>query len=900
MDTPERNQIGTSLSKFEVYFEFPLLSRCFSLQFGGVLLIISSRFVAKGLLTWFLRCSVLLHVFDFTVGISPCWVWCLGVFGTNLVDFDVGNAIDLMLSSIWKSPCAIGFQHIVENYRVLVFPSTLDSSENMYFGVLRSFSPKPGSQRCWSQIEVSISFCYGDSPVFNYINNLSPIKPVKSIHSIQTFNSLNFSSPPSVFTSPHVICPKESRFLRRHNLLDTSKPKVLSEDGKKLSSNEEALADSTHAYRNSSELRGNTDQRIPMGDSSVEPSNENPNFPIELPQTLKYDCGSPGCDPPPSGDETNSLLNLSSKAASDEASKRNSPESVVLLQGICQIEPRNEGPECDWDTLLSDAADLLIFNTPNERDTLKGLMEKSFDPTMHLSNFMSQMPQTTLNNGEKMSIIDPVASGSEHEIEDHHSKPGEINGNDEAQDNLTNAAVTANNPNGTVDNELVSITHHGMRRRCLDFEMVGARRRKSDDGSNNSSTTLQSDKRDIASDKQLLPAKRNGDSQRCILPGIGLHLNALATLKDYKSIKNENMSSGRQLSLPGPASALQLSASQEHHQSLVCASAERDIDPPDNAVQLAEDCSQALACVLEPAGESESCKRCNCKKSKCLKLYCECFAAGVYCIEPCSCQDCYNKPIHEDTVLATRKQIESRNPLAFAPKVIRSSDSVPEIGDDPNKTPASARHKRGCNCKKSNCLKKYCECYQGGVGCSIGCRCEGCKNAYGRKDGSAPIGIEAEPEEEKESSEKAVVEKTVQKPEIQNTEDHPDSSLATTPLRLCRPLLPLSFSSKGKPPRSSFITTIPASGLYAGQKLGKPTILRSQPKFEKQFKTISDDEMPEVLRGDGSPSIKTSSPNGKRISSPNCDFGSSPSRRSGRKLILQSIPSFPSLNPHNL
>lgn len=92
--------------------------------------------------------------------------------------------------------------------------------------------------------------------------------------------------------------------------------------------------------------------------------------------------------------------------------------------------------------------------------------------------------------------------------------------------------------------------------------------------------------------------------------------------------------------------------------------------------------------------------------------YCECFAAGVYCIEPCSCVDCFNKPIHEDVVLATRKQIESRNPLAFAPKVIRNSDSIMEAADDSSKTPASARHKRGCNCKKSNCLKKYCECYQ--------------------------------------------------------------------------------------------------------------------------------------------------------------------------------------------
>lgn len=49
-------------------------------------------------------------------------------------------------------------------------------------------------------------------------------------------------------------------------------------------------------------------------------------------------------------------------------------------------------------------------------------------------------------------------------------------------------------------------------------------------------------------------------------------------------------------------------------------------------------------------------------------------------MEPCACQDCFNKPIHEDTVLATRKQIESRNPLAFAPKVIRNADTISETG----------------------------------------------------------------------------------------------------------------------------------------------------------------------------------------------------------------------------
>lgn len=53
-----------------------------------------------------------------------------------------------------------------------------------------------------------------DSPVFNYINSLSPIKPVKSTHITQTFNPLNFSSLPSVFTSPHVNSHKESRLKR--------------------------------------------------------------------------------------------------------------------------------------------------------------------------------------------------------------------------------------------------------------------------------------------------------------------------------------------------------------------------------------------------------------------------------------------------------------------------------------------------------------------------------------------------------------------------------------------------------------------------------------------------------------------------------------------------------------
>ncbi|KAG9459699.1 hypothetical protein H6P81_004207 [Aristolochia fimbriata] len=175
-----------------------------------------------------------------------------------------------------------------------------------------------------------------------------------------------------------------------------------------------------------------------------------------------------------------------------------------------------------------------------------------------------------------------------------------------------------------------------------------------------------------------------------------------------------------------------------------------------------------------PIVENEGCKRCNCKKSKCLKLYCECFAAGVYCAEPCTCQECFNKPEYEDTVLGTRQQIESRNPLAFAPKVVqRITESPQNSGEDGNwTTPASARHKRGCNCKKSLCLKKYCECYQAGVGCSEGCRCEGCKNIFGKKEGCSGItGLE-----HRKAEEERWVKEVPRKVEVRRDLLHPEAN----------------------------------------------------------------------------------------------------------------------------
>ncbi|QHO05051.1 Protein tesmin/TSO1-like CXC [Arachis hypogaea] len=53
-----------------------------------------------------------------------------------------------------------------------------------------------------------------------------------------------------------------------------------------------------------------------------------------------------------------------------------------------------------------------------------------------------------------------------------------------------------------------------------------------------------------------------------------------------------------------------------------------------------------------------------------------------------------------------------------------------------------------------------------GVGCSINCRCDTCKNTFGRKNGSNSVGIETQPEVEIEACGKEFVENASRKIDI--------------------------------------------------------------------------------------------------------------------------------------
>ncbi|KAL3041907.1 hypothetical protein OYC64_019978 [Pagothenia borchgrevinki] len=109
-------------------------------------------------------------------------------------------------------------------------------------------------------------------------------------------------------------------------------------------------------------------------------------------------------------------------------------------------------------------------------------------------------------------------------------------------------------------------------------------------------------------------------------------------------------------------------------------------------------------------------KPCNCTKSQCLKLYCDCFANGEFCSN-CNCNNCFNNLEHETERLKAIKTCLDRNPEAFKPKIGKGKEGE-----------SDRRHSKGCNCKRSGCLKNYCECYEAKIMCSSICKCIGCKN----------------------------------------------------------------------------------------------------------------------------------------------------------------------------
>ena len=107
---------------------------------------------------------------------------------------------------------------------------------------------------------------------------------------------------------------------------------------------------------------------------------------------------------------------------------------------------------------------------------------------------------------------------------------------------------------------------------------------------------------------------------------------------------------------------------------------------------------------------------CTCKQSQCIKNYCECFSKGEPCNLLCKCVKCHNKLSgYEDNNNNTSN-------ILFITHNTKRFNKYKEM------------HNYCCSCKKSQCVKKYCICYQNGKPCNENCRCSSCSNASSSSD----------------------------------------------------------------------------------------------------------------------------------------------------------------------
>ena len=120
---------------------------------------------------------------------------------------------------------------------------------------------------------------------------------------------------------------------------------------------------------------------------------------------------------------------------------------------------------------------------------------------------------------------------------------------------------------------------------------------------------------------------------------------------------------------------------------------------------------------------------CRCDRSGCLKRYCVCFAEGRMCVPgTCKCKGCEN-----DDTTAERKEKRDKAVTEMAKK--KSNAFQSRFGGEGEEK----AHLTGCNCKRSGCQRRYCECYQSGAKCTEKCKCCECKNPHGTNPHYRPI-----------------------------------------------------------------------------------------------------------------------------------------------------------------
>ncbi|CAN6441821.1 unnamed protein product [Victoria cruziana] len=753
-----------------------------------------------------------------------------------------------------------------------------------------------------------------DSPVFNYISNLSPIKPMKSIHVVQAFGEFNLPPPTTIFTSPRDVLKRET-ILRRTVCSGLSGSENFSYKHEREGSTIPSCSDGVGRIK-----VGSLAQQFEMIPCFQKKLNDQ--------ESMQFDAGSPSAcvgdflaHSVDDGSRNDDSPDTCSKQATEQSQMQQSSCGLASLSNDVHEVNAKQVERLSEDTLgVSDDVTYCHSDGAAEQVLLQDAMaedtdSKEIDALEEENDNMMDEKWTDVLVQDSDALFDPSQPSENQDHEGANAFPSGASEDGEQQNSwdctpqlVPQSLIVIENDNpdgklGSLENgtnmdwvAFMSKNQCGISRRCLDFEAAetctqgmkssytsctslnadsdavedvqatslgsGAALSCGDTDENFTPNKLVRSSHHTSSNlscsvyDQPLPGITDASTQKngssgvaCPKPsGIGLHLNSIGSTtakhspcqlpcrsghthlqekdkasgggrhpsnglkchfqdvdlgekSNYGSPVSQSLASGTDVNQEEP----EIATAEPAFNSLSLnvgtnsgdlggdlTSVERETTSLDDACIYQEDIDQLSSKKKRKksssSGEKEGCKRCKCKKSKCLKLYCDCFAAGVYCIDSCTCKECLNKPECKDMVISARQQIESRNPLAFAPRVVHwvVETTGNGSGGEVKETPPSARHKRGCNCKRSRCLKKYCECYQAGVGCSDSCRCEGCKNMYGQKEGCLQLDYKsAEDVRWKDQTEDDLAVVKTDKNALHAERRHPNNPSPVTPLFQC-------------------------------------------------------------------------------------------------------------------